>query len=429
MERIEDSNHQNSLEAYMALGATVLSIACGIFAYIKYKFQKTPLIDRTEERANKVLSGIKKDSSIPKSFFSTSSEETLISSKAQDLLAKATDKTFKENIISILYGYLASDERYIDSFSKEEDFDKVLKNLREKECDDLMLDETFHQAFSRILRYILVHTNPADVKTCFGGKINVDALLSLEMIFGETLSIAEPPKLLQTPQTVAEFKDTCDHKTRISAISNYFSLQKIVPVKGDGNCFLNALSAGILEKIKKDPSYKNKLISALLAYEYSTKRYVTQDQNATQDFEKDFYKASDYQRVIESLNRSKISDLFEDQYFNGSFTRILRYILTHAIDEDKISPQCGSYVDAEAIKGANDLFDLKCRVAVIDAGSGVEKIIRENFNKQQNYLEGFLLYGAQGEQKIVDTKTTKKEKDPLDFVLLRKGAHFVCAYR
>jgi hypothetical protein len=71
MERIEDSNHQNSLEAYMALGATVLSIACGIFAYIKYKFQKTPLIDRTEERANKVLSGIKKDSSIPKSFFAT----------------------------------------------------------------------------------------------------------------------------------------------------------------------------------------------------------------------------------------------------------------------------------------------------------------------------------------------------------------------
>jgi|GEM_PF-2245409 len=429
MERIEDSNHQNSLETYMALGAAVLSIACGIFAYIKYKFQKTPLINRTEERANKVWSGMKKDSSMAKSFFSTSSEETLISAKAQDLLSKTTDKRFKENMISILYGYLASEERYIDSYSKKEDFDKVLKNLMQKDCADLMLDETFHQALSRILRYVLVHTNPRDVKTCFGAKINVDALLSLERIFGETSSIEESPKLLQTPQSVDQFKDSLKEKTRISAISNYFSLRKIIPVRGDGNCFLNALSAGILEKIRKDPSYKDTLTSSLLAYQYSSQPYVTQAQNATHGYEKDFNKASDYENVIKSLNRSKLSDLFEDQYFNGSFTRILRYILTHAFDEDKISLQCGSYVDAEAIKGANELFDLKCRVAVIDGGSAVEKIIREHFNKQQNYLEGFLLYGAQGEQKIIDTKTTKKEKDPLDFVLLRKGAHFVCAYR
>lgn len=122
MERIEDSNHQNSLETYMALGAAVLSIACGIFAYIKYKFQKTPLINRTEERANKVWSRMKKDSSMAKSFFSTSSEETLISAKAQDLLSKTTDKRFKENMISILYGYLASEERYIDSYSKKRRF-------------------------------------------------------------------------------------------------------------------------------------------------------------------------------------------------------------------------------------------------------------------------------------------------------------------
>jgi hypothetical protein len=428
MERIEDSNNQNSFETYIAFGAAVLSIACGVFAYIKCKFQKTPLINRTEQRANKVLNGIGKDSSASKSFFSASSEETLISAKAQDLLAKTTDERFKGNLMNLLEGYRGSKERYIDSFKKEADFNKVLTNLKQKMCVDLMLDETFNQAFSRILRYILLHTNPADVKTCFGGKINVDAHLMFEMIFGANENIGDPPKLLQRPQTVAEFIDSSDHKTRISAISNYFSLRKIIPVRGDGNCFLNALSAGILEKLRKDPSYKDKLIGALLPYEYSDKPYVIQDQNSTHDFEKGFYKASDYQKVIESLNRSKISDLFEDQYFNGSFTRILRYALTHAFDEDKISPECGSYVDAEVIRGAKNLFDLKCRVAVIDAGSGVEKIIRENFNKRQNYPEGFLLYEAQGEQRIVDTKTTRKEKDTLDFVLLRNGAHFVCAY-
>lgn len=95
--------------------------------------------------------------------------------------------------------------------------------------------------------------------------------------------LLEAPKSLQAPMTEREFiahhyNSTTPRSSffarRFSSVSNFFGLRTFIPVRGDGNCFINATAAGLLHTINKDPNFRQKLISTIEAYNASPKIYV-----------------------------------------------------------------------------------------------------------------------------------------------------------
>ena len=201
-----------------------------------------------------------------------------------------------------------------------------------------------------------------------------------------------------------------------SFVSRFFNLKTFVPVRGDGNCFVNATAAGLLNKIHKDASYLGKLTSIIEAYEASPNIYVQKDLGAQEEHHTNFYKASDFLQVLQKLKTQDPKTLFNDDLFNAAFTRILRYILSHSAPKDAVSLRCGTEIDATAVWDLRKIFDIDAKVAVIEGATPADS----------QGPEAFLLVHGEMDQSIISKKD--KSLQTAEFVILRKSGHFVCAY-
>jgi len=238
----------------------------------------------------------------------------------------------------------------------------------------------------------------------------------------------QAPKSLQNPMTEKTFidhhyggktPDAVFFATRFSSIGRFFKLNTFVPVRGDGNCFVNAAAAGLLNKINKDPSYLSKLIAIIEAYENSPEIYVQKDPSAKEDQHINFYKTKDFRQVVSKLTQLHPTILFEDDHFNAAFTRILRYILTHSAPEDAVSKRCGTEIDSTAVWDLSRIFDLNAKVAVVEGPTPADSQGPDSF---------LVTYGDMN-QSIIDTKQRHSDTEKTaDFVILRKSGHFVCGY-
>jgi hypothetical protein len=237
-----------------------------------------------------------------------------------------------------------------------------------------------------------------------------------------------PPKTLQNPMTEKTFinhhygektKDAVFFASRFSSIGRFFNLNTFVPVRGDGNCFVNAAAAGLLNKINKDPSYLGKLIAIIEAYDTSHKIYVQKDPSAQEEHHINFYKAGDFRQVVYKLKQLQPTLLFEDDHFNAAFTRILRYILTHSAPQDAVSERCGTEIDSIAVWDLSRIFELNAKVAVVEGATPADSQGPDSF---------LVTYGDMN-QSIIDTNQRYSDTEKTaDFVILRKSGHFVCGY-
>lgn len=76
-------------------------------------------------------------------------------------------------------------------FYKTEDFDKVLQQLKHQTTEELFNDDQFNAAFTRILRYILLHVSPQDaVSPRCGTEIDITAVWDLCKIFDLNIKAA-----------------------------------------------------------------------------------------------------------------------------------------------------------------------------------------------------------------------------------------------
>lgn len=322
MSIVQDPNQQNSWNTYFSWGALALSFATGAYAYIKYKCQKTSIMDKVEHTA-------------------------------------------------------------LETLNRRSQPKKVNKIIHELDPE-------------------------------------IAALLPLEAL--------EAPKTLQKPMSERAFIEhhynggtaQSDFFTkRFSCISRFFNLKTFVPVRGDGNCFVNASAVGLLNKLNKDPSYLGKLTSIIEAYQESPSIYVQKDPASKEEHHTNFYKASDFLQVLQKLKTQDPKTLFNDDLFNAAFTRILRYILSHSAPKDAVSLRCGTEIDATAVWDLRKIFDIDIKVAVIEGATPADR----------QGPEAFLLVHGDMEQSIINPKDKHpKSLNDAEFVILRKSGHFVCAY-
>lgn len=238
----------------------------------------------------------------------------------------------------------------------------------------------------------------------------------------------ETPRVLQRPLNEKAFIDhhysggtsrSDFYAARFSNVSRFYDLKTFVPVRGDGNCFVNAAAAGLLNKLNQEPHYTAHLISILEAYESSPNIYVQPDPQAQESHHKSFFKAGDFRQVLEKLRSQNPNVLFHDDVFNAAFTRILRYILSHSAPKDAASLRCGTEIDATAVWDFSRVFDLNVKVALIEGESPADEM----------GPNAFVITQGEYDQSIIDTKDTRPpEVKDSDFVIMRKSGHFICAY-
>ncbi|MBA2369077.1 MAG: hypothetical protein H0V82_08660 [Candidatus Protochlamydia sp.] len=213
---------------------------------------------------------------------------------------------------------------------------------------------------------------------------------------------------------------------RLKHISAYFNKSFIYPVRGDGNCFCNAALAGLVLLIVKNNEKKEKIIQVLIEYASKTEAYTTPDQSANAPaYSKLFTKEEDFETTVQFLSDGTLSSLdFENYNFTSSFSRVLRYLIccnqaNAGFAPNEMSLESGSEIDMNAVVILNALFDINCKVAVLQA----------NLN-EANPVKPEEIYLIQGKD-IYDNSTSiinthqNNGDQPCDFLLIRKDAHYI----
>jgi hypothetical protein len=202
-------------------------------------------------------------------------------------------------------------------------------------------------------------------------------------------------------------------KRRLHRISCFFGIDSYVPVRGDGNCFLNATAAGLLNYIEGSPGKIQKIINTLAAYKESPHPYL-----------EGFNKNRDFDLVMNQLRTNPSPRNALDDVFTSAFARVLRYTISQATVEGDVSLQDGDYIDMNAIYALNSVFDINAKIAVLEGNGHADPAEPSFFCILQGKIEN-------AEGTIIDTTTRYPERrdHEADFLIVRKSGHFFCGIR
>lgn len=243
--------------------------------------------------------------------------------------------------------------------------------------------------------------------------------------------VQKGPLIVQNKQSISEFiqaeyrGETVNAKKyarRLERIASYFEMPWIRPVRGDGNCFVNAALAGLMPLIERDPEKKASIIHLVSRYAEAQEAYVSPDLISTAPFySKKFNREDDFKLVLKTLKTPALMDegikTFE---FSASFARIIRYILycnrnreKQGLDEE-ISLTSGGDISAEIVDVLNQEFGLNVKVVILQGDAAVD-------SDQENQV---CCYQHLYQMLDLDQKSGAEDKT-LDFLIIRKGAHFL----
>jgi hypothetical protein len=237
-------------------------------------------------------------------------------------------------------------------------------------------------------------------------------------------ALREAP-VIERPLTLGEFRalnfnggtpraEKGDQRLRL--LSEFFGIHTLVPVRGDGNCFLNATIAGFLYHLGHHPEQLNAIFDRLLSYERSP-----------HDYDPRFNKEEDFQLLTNSLAFSSPNfwQLSENQAFCFAFTRVLRYILSHHESDGELHQHSGEAIGMHAVHILNQVFNLNAKVAVLEA---------ESYAGEYDPIQPTSFYRIQGRNRTfpgASLTINTLMRQPLDerradFLILYKTGHYFC---
>ena len=168
------------------------------------------------------------------------------------------------------------------------------------------------------------------------------------------------------------------YSKRLQSLSQFFNKEGIYPVRGDGNCFCNAVVVGLLDLMAKDPQRKQAIIAILKKTSEKQFPYVQPDNTSTaQVYSKNFSKEYDFHFVIKHLEKEQTPlNLLDNFAFAASFSRMIRYMLLCHIKETdsfiEVAERSGEEIDMNAIVLLNTILNLNACLAVLQVSNNAQ---------------------------------------------------------
>jgi hypothetical protein len=232
------------------------------------------------------------------------------------------------------------------------------------------------------------------------------------------------PKIIQNKEKPSDFvereykyaaKDS-KYVERISALKTHI----FFPTRGDGNCFSNAVAAGVL--LTTSPE---ELLNKLNNYLNNNFSYITDDTSLTgPEYAKSIIKDDDFSKVIRFLLETENkNELIKEDDFMCRISRIIRYILC-------IEGTTDVYIDAPLLESGQDI-DL-FHVLTINKifGEKVVGLVLRSGSAEFDPKDPKKIYKIEGTEGPF-SESTKSEEISIDeipsrdFYILRHGAHFL----
>jgi hypothetical protein len=213
---------------------------------------------------------------------------------------------------------------------------------------------------------------------------------------------------------------------RLHNISTFFGIDSFVPIGGDGNCFVSAAIAGLLNHFIIRPSEKERITRIMEEFKKSHHPYILEDPSPeSRPHNKGFNKDNDFDLVIETLKSKPPHILTKDEPFIAAFGRVLRYALVHneSYSKEDIPPQAAAEIDVSAICALNLLFSINAKVVVLEGGVEDADSSKSSFFAM---IQGGDIGHPDANQGIDTEKEVSPEHNTADFLIIRKSNHFFC---